>query len=52
MFEGLVSDVLARVLGKYIENLPKENLNIGVWGGAHSFTNVSACLMLLQETSR
>ncbi|GAM18638.1 hypothetical protein SAMD00019534_018130 [Acytostelium subglobosum LB1] len=33
VFEGIVSDVLSRVLGDYIKNLNKDQLKIGLFGG-------------------
>ncbi|KAG7327785.1 hypothetical protein KOW79_009391 [Hemibagrus wyckioides] len=33
VFESLVSDVLNRFLGDYVENLDKSQLKIGIWGG-------------------
>lgn len=33
MFEGLVSDLLNRVLGTYVENLDGNNLKLSIWGG-------------------
>ncbi|XP_055010645.1 LOW QUALITY PROTEIN: intermembrane lipid transfer protein VPS13C [Boleophthalmus pectinirostris] len=33
MFEALVSDLLNRFIGDYVENLDKSQLKIGIWGG-------------------
>ncbi|XP_017333077.2 intermembrane lipid transfer protein VPS13C isoform X1 [Ictalurus punctatus] len=33
VFESLVSDVLNRFIGDYVENLDKSQLKIGIWGG-------------------
>uniref|UniRef100_A0AAV2LRZ3 Chorein N-terminal domain-containing protein n=1 Tax=Knipowitschia caucasica TaxID=637954 RepID=A0AAV2LRZ3_KNICA len=33
MFESLVSDLLNRFIGDYVENLDKSQLKIGIWGG-------------------
>ncbi|KAK7070439.1 hypothetical protein SK128_013369 [Halocaridina rubra] len=33
MFEGIVSDLLNSVLGKYIENLDSSKLKLSIWGG-------------------
>ncbi|XP_031336343.1 vacuolar protein sorting-associated protein 13 isoform X2 [Photinus pyralis] len=33
VFESVVTDVLNRVLGSYIENLDSKQLNLGIWGG-------------------
>lgn len=33
MFEGIITNLLTKYLGQYIEGLDKENLKIGIWGG-------------------
>lgn len=33
VFEGLVADVLSKVLGQYVKNLNKDQLKIGIFGG-------------------
>jgi vacuolar protein sorting-associated protein 13A/C len=33
MFEGIVSDLLVKHLGKYIKNLDPSKLSLGIWGG-------------------
>jgi hypothetical protein len=33
MFEGLVSDLVMKVCGEYVEGLDKDNLNISIWSG-------------------
>ncbi|KAH3744902.1 vacuolar protein sorting-associated protein 13 family protein [Pelomyxa schiedti] len=33
MFEGLVCELLTRLLGKYIANLNADQLSLGIWGG-------------------
>ncbi|XP_076012416.1 intermembrane lipid transfer protein VPS13C isoform X2 [Genypterus blacodes] len=33
VFESLVSDLLNRFIGDYVENLDKRQLKIGIWGG-------------------
>ncbi|XP_076880007.1 intermembrane lipid transfer protein VPS13C isoform X2 [Brachyhypopomus gauderio] len=33
VFESLVSDLLNRYIGNYVENLDKSQLKIGIWGG-------------------
>ncbi|XP_032413243.1 vacuolar protein sorting-associated protein 13C isoform X9 [Xiphophorus hellerii] len=33
VFESLVSDLLNRYIGDYVENLDKSQLKIGIWGG-------------------
>ncbi|XP_017018537.1 intermembrane lipid transfer protein Vps13 [Drosophila kikkawai] len=33
VFEAVVTDVLNKVLGDYIENLDRKQLKIGIWGG-------------------
>uniref|UniRef100_A0A3B3ZVV2 Chorein N-terminal domain-containing protein n=1 Tax=Periophthalmus magnuspinnatus TaxID=409849 RepID=A0A3B3ZVV2_9GOBI len=37
MFEALVSDLLNRFIGDYVENLDKSQLKIGIWGGERSY---------------
>mmetsp|Transcript_5937 Transcript_5937/g.25042 ORF Transcript_5937/g.25042 Transcript_5937/m.25042 type:complete len:1968 (-) Transcript_5937:4700-10603(-) len=34
MFESLISDVLERVLGQYVEGITRDKVSIGVWQGA------------------
>ncbi|KAK3562082.1 hypothetical protein QTP86_027175 [Hemibagrus guttatus] len=38
VFESLVSDVLNRFLGDYVENLDKSQLKIGIWGDPSEWT--------------
>lgn len=33
VFEAVVTEVLNKVLGDYIENLDHKQLKIGIWGG-------------------
>lgn len=33
VFEMVITEVMNRVLGDFIENLDKKQLNIGIWGG-------------------
>ena len=33
MFEGLVANLLNKYLGKYIQNLDPDDLNVGILGG-------------------
>ncbi|KAK3890033.1 hypothetical protein Pcinc_005997 [Petrolisthes cinctipes] len=33
MFKNIISDILNRVLGTYIENLDSSKLNVSIWGG-------------------
>lgn len=33
VFESVVTDLINRFLGDFIENLDKKQLNIGIWGG-------------------
>lgn len=33
VFESLVTDLLNRFIGDYVENLDKSQLKIGIWGG-------------------
>uniref|UniRef100_A0A8C1KHE7 Vacuolar protein sorting 13 homolog C n=1 Tax=Cyprinus carpio TaxID=7962 RepID=A0A8C1KHE7_CYPCA len=37
VFESLVSDLLNRFIGDYVENLDKSQLKIGIWGGKRLF---------------
>lgn len=41
MFEGIVSSVLLKVLGDYIQNLDSNSLNIGVFSGKVELRNLS-----------
>lgn len=36
VFESIVTDLMNRFLGDFIENLDKKQLNIGIWGGTYS----------------
>jgi hypothetical protein len=36
MFEGVVSQVLAGLLGRYVKGIQKEQLKIGIWNGSSS----------------
>jgi len=36
MFEGVVSQVLAGLLGRYVKGIQKEQLKIGIWNGRSS----------------
>ncbi|EGC37154.1 hypothetical protein DICPUDRAFT_94146 [Dictyostelium purpureum] len=40
VFEGLVSEVLSKVLGQYVKNLNKDQLKIGVFGGNVQLQNL------------
>lgn len=35
VFESLVADILNRFLGDYVENLNRDQLKIGIWGGTY-----------------
>ena len=37
VFESLVTDLVNRFLGDFIENLDKSQLKLGIWGGLYSF---------------
>lgn len=37
VFESLVSDLLNKFIGDYVENLDKSQLKIGIWGGKRAF---------------
>jgi hypothetical protein len=34
MFEGIVSDLVLKICGDYVQDLNKEQLNISIWSGA------------------
>lgn len=40
MFEGIIASLLNRYLGKYIEDLDLENLNVGIFGGNVLLSNL------------
>lgn len=40
MFEGIVASLLNKYLGKYIEDLDLENLNVGIFGGNVLLSNL------------
>ncbi|GBP39684.1 Vacuolar protein sorting-associated protein 13C [Eumeta japonica] len=40
MFEGVVAGVLNRLLGKYIQDLDTENLNVGIFSGNVNLTDL------------
>lgn len=40
MFEGIVADILTKILGKYVEDFNKEQLSIGIFGGNVSLKNL------------
>lgn len=40
MFEGIVASLLNRYLGKYIEDLDPEALNVGIFSGNVTLTNL------------
>ena len=33
VFESIVTDILNRFIGDYVENLDRKQLKIGIWGG-------------------
>lgn len=37
VFESIVTDLMNRFLGDFIENLDQKQLNIGIWGGELSY---------------
>uniref|UniRef100_A0A671MWF0 Vacuolar protein sorting-associated protein 13C-like n=1 Tax=Sinocyclocheilus anshuiensis TaxID=1608454 RepID=A0A671MWF0_9TELE len=41
VFESVVSDLLNRFIGDYVENLDKSQLKIGIWGGKRLFVKTS-----------
>lgn len=36
VFESVLTQVLNSVLGDYVENLDRNQLNVGIWGGKES----------------
>jgi hypothetical protein len=40
MFEGVVATILNRYLGKYIQDLDTENLNVGIFSGEVQLTEL------------
>jgi hypothetical protein len=40
MFEGVVSQVLAGLLGRYVKGIQKEQLKIGIWNGSYSIPSL------------
>ena len=40
MFEGLISSILNRILGKFVENLDSNQLNFSLWSGTVSLFNL------------
>lgn len=43
VFESIVTDLMNRFLGDFIENLDKKQLNIGIWGGTCFFYLLFNC---------
>jgi len=41
VFESVVSNLLNRFLGDYVDNLDSSQLNIGIWGGDVILNNLS-----------
>jgi hypothetical protein len=44
MFEGVVSQVLAGLLGRYVKGIQKEQLKIGIWNGSSSIPRLPRAL--------
>lgn len=40
MFEGILESILNKILGQYIQDLNKQDLNISVWSGDLKLQNV------------
>lgn len=40
MFEGAVAGILNRLLGKYVQDLDTENLNVGIFSGDFNLTDL------------
>ncbi|XP_035538229.1 vacuolar protein sorting-associated protein 13C [Morone saxatilis] len=51
VFESLVSDLLNRFIGDYVENLDKSQLKIGIWGGNVVLENLKVKENALSEFS-
>ncbi|XP_016940577.3 intermembrane lipid transfer protein Vps13 [Drosophila suzukii] len=49
VFEAVVTDVLNKVLGDYIENLDRNQLKIGIWGGDVVLQNLKIRANALDE---
>ncbi|XP_068186348.1 intermembrane lipid transfer protein VPS13C isoform X2 [Antennarius striatus] len=49
VFESLVSDLLNRFIGDYVENLDKSQLKIGIWGGNVVLENLKVKESALSE---
>lgn len=41
MFEGLVASIFNKWLGKYVEDLDTEHLNVGIFGGEVRLNNLN-----------
>ena len=39
VFESIVTDILNRFIGDYVENLDRKQLKIGIWGGKCQSSN-------------
>ncbi|KAA8497850.1 putative vacuolar protein sorting-associated protein 13A [Porphyridium purpureum] len=53
MFEGIVADLLTRVLGRYVKGIDRESISLGVWSGTIEFSDLEVqheALELLFET--
>ena len=51
MFEGIVANVLNKILGDYVANLETRQLNIGIWQGWSPFLLSPALWPILQRES-
>jgi hypothetical protein len=51
MFEGVVATILNRYLGKYIQDLDTENLNVGIFSGDVQLTELRLKPEALVSTS-
>ena len=56
VFESLVTDLVNRFLGDFIENLDKSQLKLGIWGGllplVDTTSNIGVSLISLHHTPR
>lgn len=53
VFESMVSDLLNRFIGDYVENLDKSQLRIGIWGGKENgMRSANVNSIIRQSTSK
>jgi len=49
MFEGLLESILNNILGKYIEGLNKNDLQLSIWSGKVELQNIKLRQDLFQQ---